>query len=214
MPTKRSAISSAFRRIGRGHQGEGTGARELLRQNTTTLANTVRDSMLTTLLDDSWNLPSVSSAAEVGAGVADGPIPEYFIDRSLACFRVLPDLLGRRELHSPAHVPERLLREALFYRLLGHMRTTRWGRLLDRSRMRLTCSVPGHNPGNGTVVRALLTAVATWPMACLPTSMTGLSTPTPALPRPPAPQEIGERSEKERKRKTERKRIHHLATIN
>ncbi|OAY79367.1 BTB/POZ domain-containing protein [Ananas comosus] len=110
----------------------------------TTLANAGRDSMLGALLDDSWNL----SAAE-------GPIPEYFIDRNPACFGVLLDLLRTGELHVPAHVPERLLlREALFYGLLGHVRAARWGRPLDGSRLQLARSVPGRAPGDGTAVRA------------------------------------------------------------
>nr|CAD1825010.1 unnamed protein product [Ananas comosus var. bracteatus] len=127
--------------------------------------------------------------AGAGAGAAEGPIPEYFIDRNPACFGVLLDLLRTGELHVPAHVPERLLlREALFYGLLGHVRAARWGRPLDGSRLQLARSVPAAPPATAPPSAPPPTAGAAWPTASSPTSTTGPPPPPPALPRPPAPQ--------------------------
>ncbi|KAG0552109.1 hypothetical protein BDA96_01G480700 [Sorghum bicolor] len=101
--------------------------------------------MLGALLDASWNVSSSSP----GGGVA-----EYFVDRNPACFAVPLDLLRMCSLHVPPHLPEKLLyREALYYGLLVHVRTARWG-AFDSDRLRLAASVPGRAPGDSTAIRS------------------------------------------------------------
>ncbi|KAG0472345.1 hypothetical protein HPP92_016891 [Vanilla planifolia] len=113
----------------------------------TTLASAGRGSMLGALLDDNWNLRSFSPQDSGGQA-------EYFIDRNPACFGVLLDLLRTGELHLPPHIPERLFyREAQFYGLLDHVRATKWG-AFDGNRLRLSASVAGRAPGDGTAIRA------------------------------------------------------------
>ncbi|XP_058114077.1 BTB/POZ domain-containing protein At2g24240-like [Magnolia sinica] len=107
----------------------------------TTLANAGRNSLLGAMLDEDWNLPS------------DRP-DEYFIDRNPACFSVLLDLLRTGELHVPPKMSEKLLyREASFYGLLDHVRSAKWGPF-DGNRLRLSSSVAGQAPGDGTAIRA------------------------------------------------------------
>ncbi|KAI0511273.1 hypothetical protein KFK09_011898 [Dendrobium nobile] len=113
---------------------------KIFETTTTTLANAGRNSMLGALLDDDWNLRSSTG--------------EYFIDRNPACFGVLLDLLRSGELHLPPNISEKLLyREALFYGLLDHVRSARWGPF-DGNRLHLAASVAGGAPGDGTAVRA------------------------------------------------------------
>ncbi|XP_020587004.1 BTB/POZ domain-containing protein At2g24240-like [Phalaenopsis equestris] len=113
---------------------------KIFETTTTTLANAGRNSMLGALLDENWNL--FSSAGE------------YFIDRNPACFGVLLDLLRTGELHIPPIMPKKLLyREALFYGLLDHVRSARWGPF-DGNRLHLSSSVAGRAPGDPTAVRA------------------------------------------------------------
>uniref|UniRef100_A0ACD5V6D4 Uncharacterized protein n=1 Tax=Avena sativa TaxID=4498 RepID=A0ACD5V6D4_AVESA len=117
---------------------------------TTTLANAGRDSMLGALLDSSWNAPPEAPGEALTAAAPT----EYFIDRNPACFAVLLDLLRTGSLHVPPHLPEKLLyREALYYGLLDHVRSARWG-AFDGDRLRLAASVPGRAPGDGTAIRA------------------------------------------------------------
>lgn len=82
----------------------------------TTLANAGRDSLFGAMFDDEWNLNS------------DATVSEHFIDRNPNCFSVLLDLLRTGELYLPQNLPEKLLyREALFYGLLDHVRSAKWG---------------------------------------------------------------------------------------
>ncbi|PKA49224.1 BTB/POZ domain-containing protein [Apostasia shenzhenica] len=116
----------------------------------TTLANAGRSSMLGALLDDDWNVRPPTPPAGDGVN-GDG---DYFIDRNPACFAVLLDLLRTGELHIPPNLPEKLLyREALFYGLLDHVRRARWGSF-DGDRLRLSTSIAGRAPGDGTAIRA------------------------------------------------------------
>ncbi|WMV36343.1 hypothetical protein MTR67_029728 [Solanum verrucosum] len=108
----------------------------------TTLANAGRNSLFGAMFDDEWNLNS------------DATIIEHFIDRNPNCFSVLLDLLRTGELYLPQNLPEKLLyREALFYGLLDHVRSAKWGPF-DGNRLRLACSVTGQAPGDGTAIRA------------------------------------------------------------
>lgn len=108
----------------------------------TTLANAGRNSMFGAMFDENWNLqPSINSG-------------EYFIDRNPDCFSVLLDLLRTRELYIPSNMPEKLLyREALYYGLLDHVRSSKWGEF-DGNRLGLSRSVAGRAPGDGTAIRA------------------------------------------------------------
>ncbi|KAI4335558.1 hypothetical protein L6164_014194 [Bauhinia variegata] len=107
----------------------------------TTLANAGRNSMFGAMFDESWNLIPNNSV-------------EYFIDRNPDCFAVLLDLLQTGELYIPVNIPEKLLcREALYYGLLDHVRSAKWGRF-DGNRLRLSRSITGQAPGDGTAIRA------------------------------------------------------------
>lgn len=107
----------------------------------TTLANAGRNSMLGAMLDENWNLLQDNGS-------------EKFIDRNADCFSVILDLLRTGELYIPQNVPEKLLyREALFYGVLDHVRSAKWGQF-DGNRLRLSCSVQGQAPGDGTAIRA------------------------------------------------------------
>ncbi|CAK8574472.1 unnamed protein product [Lathyrus sativus] len=106
----------------------------------TTLANAGRNSMLGAMLDENWNLLDNGS--------------ERFIDRNADCFSVILDLLRTGELYIPNNIPEKLLyREALFYGVLDHVRSAKWGQF-DGNRLRLSRSVQGQAPGVGTAIRA------------------------------------------------------------
>ncbi|KAJ9688950.1 hypothetical protein PVL29_014553 [Vitis rotundifolia] len=107
----------------------------------TTLANAGRNSLFGAMFDDNWNFQFNNS-------------DEYFIDRNPDCFAVLLDLLRTGELCIPANIPEKLLyREALFYGLLDHIRSAKWGQF-DGNRLRHSKSVMGRAPGDGTAIRA------------------------------------------------------------
>uniref|UniRef100_A0A5B6ZKT2 BTB domain-containing protein n=1 Tax=Davidia involucrata TaxID=16924 RepID=A0A5B6ZKT2_DAVIN len=107
----------------------------------TTLANAGRNSLFGAMFDDNWNLQTDRS-------------DDHFIDRNPDCFAVLLDLLRTGELHIPSNIPEKLLyREALFYGLLDHVRSAKWGQF-DGNRLRLSRSITGRAPGDGTAIRA------------------------------------------------------------
>ncbi|KAA8522874.1 hypothetical protein F0562_009297 [Nyssa sinensis] len=107
----------------------------------TTLANAGRNSLFGAMFDDNWNLQSERS-------------DEYFIDRNPECFAVLLDLLRSGELCIPSNIPEKLLyKEALFYGLLDHVRSAKWGQF-DGNRLRHSRSIAGQAPGDGTAIRA------------------------------------------------------------
>lgn len=107
----------------------------------TTLANAGRNSIFGAMFDENWNLQSDHSN-------------DHFIDRNPDCFAVVLDLLRTGELHIPANIPEKLLyREALFYGILNHVRSAKWGQF-DGNRLRLSHSVTGGAPGDGTAIRA------------------------------------------------------------
>ncbi|KAE8714012.1 BTB/POZ domain-containing protein [Hibiscus syriacus] len=110
----------------------------------TTLANAGRDSFFGALFDDNWDLLQQQPNGR----------QEYFIDRNPDCFAVLLDLLRTGDLCIPSNVPERLLyREAVFYGLIDHVRSAKWGPF-DGNRLRLSRSVTGRAPGDGTAIRA------------------------------------------------------------
>ncbi|XP_059637769.1 BTB/POZ domain-containing protein At2g24240-like [Cornus florida] len=114
---------------------------KIFQTTTTTLANAGRNSLLGAMFDDNWNLHSDNS-------------DEYVIDRNPDCFAVLLDLLRTGELHIPSHIPEKLVyREALFYGLLDHVRSSKWGQF-DGNRLRHSQSIMGRSPGDGTAIRA------------------------------------------------------------
>ncbi|CAL5328141.1 unnamed protein product [Camellia sinensis] len=107
----------------------------------TTLANAGRNSLFGAMFDENWNLQTHS-------------FDEYFIDRNPDCFAVLLDLLRTGELCIPSNIPEKLIhREALFYGLLDHVRTAKWGQF-DGNRLWFSQSVTGQAPGDGTAIRA------------------------------------------------------------
>ncbi|PNX92775.1 BTB/POZ domain-containing protein [Trifolium pratense] len=107
----------------------------------TTLANAGRNSMLGAMLDENWNLLQDNGS-------------EKFIDRNPDCFSVILDLLRTGELYIPQNISEKLLyREALFYGVLDHVRSAKWGQF-DGNRLRLSQSVQGQAPGDGTAIRA------------------------------------------------------------
>ncbi|XP_050371281.1 BTB/POZ domain-containing protein At2g24240-like [Argentina anserina] len=107
----------------------------------TTLANAGRNSLFGAMFDDSWNLQSDNTN-------------EYFIDRNPDCFAVLLDLLRSNELCVPANMSEKLLyREALYYGVLDHVRSAKWGPF-DGNRLWLSRTVAGQAPGDGTAIRA------------------------------------------------------------
>ncbi|EXB24275.1 BTB/POZ domain-containing protein [Morus notabilis] len=113
----------------------------------TTLANAGRNSMFGAMFDGDWNFQSETENSG-GTGT------EYFIDRNPDCFSVLLDLLRTQELHLPPNIPEKLLyREASFYGLLDHVRSAKWGQF-NGNRLRLSRSVAGQAPGDGTAIRA------------------------------------------------------------
>ncbi|CAI9098850.1 OLC1v1035573C1 [Oldenlandia corymbosa var. corymbosa] len=108
----------------------------------TTLANAGRNSLFGAMFDDNWNFHPGHT------------ITEHFIDRNPDCFAVLLDLLRTGELYLPSNMPEKLLyREALFYGLLDHVRSAKWGQF-DGNRLKLSGSVTGRAPGDGTAIRA------------------------------------------------------------
>ncbi|XP_073034683.1 BTB/POZ domain-containing protein At4g30940 [Primulina eburnea] len=107
----------------------------------TTLGNAGRNSLFGSMFDENWDLQSDA-------------ITEHFIDRNPDCFAVLLDLLRSGELHIPSNVPEKLLySEAMFYGLLDHVRTAKWGPF-DGNRLHLARSIVGLAPGDGTAIRA------------------------------------------------------------
>lgn len=107
----------------------------------TTLANAGRNSVFGAMFDENWNFQSSNS-------------DERFIDRNPDCFGVLLDLLRTQELYLPSSVPEKLLyKEALYYGLLDHVRSAKWGQF-DGNRLRLSQSIAGQAPGDGTAIRA------------------------------------------------------------
>lgn len=108
----------------------------------TTLAIAGRNSLFGPMFDENWNLQPNSTTTE------------HFIDRNPDCFSVLLDLLRTGELYIPPNIPEKLLyREALFYGLLDHVRSAKWGPF-DGNRLRASKSVTGRAPGDGTAIRA------------------------------------------------------------
>ncbi|XP_054807282.1 BTB/POZ domain-containing protein At4g30940-like [Prosopis cineraria] len=108
----------------------------------TTLANAGRNSMFGAMFDESWNF------------IRDSHCAEYFIDRNPDCFAVLLDLLRTGELYIPPNISEQLFyREALYYGLLDHVRSAKWGQF-DGNRLILSGSVTGRAPGDGTAIRA------------------------------------------------------------
>ncbi|KAG4141822.1 hypothetical protein ERO13_D06G097700v2 [Gossypium hirsutum] len=108
----------------------------------TTLANADRDSFFGALFDDNWDLKQPINGRE------------FFIDRNPDCFAVLLDLLRTGDLYIPSNVPERLLyKEAMFYGLIGHVRSAKRGPF-DGNRLKLSKSVTGRAPGDGTAIRA------------------------------------------------------------
>ncbi|KAK9947354.1 hypothetical protein M0R45_002983 [Rubus argutus] len=108
----------------------------------TTLANAGRNSLFGAMFDESWNLQT------------DNNSNEYFIDRNPDCFAVLLDLLRTHELYCPPNMSEKLLyREALYYGLLDHVRSAKWGPF-DGNRLWLSRTVAGQAPGDGTAIRA------------------------------------------------------------
>ncbi|WVZ13231.1 hypothetical protein V8G54_017761 [Vigna mungo] len=109
----------------------------------TTLANAGRNSMFGAMFDDNWNLILPSNKES-----------ERFIDRNPDCFEILLDLLRTGELYIPPNIPEKLLyREALYYGVLDHVRAAKWGPF-DGNRLRLSRSLQGQAPGDGTAIRA------------------------------------------------------------
>ncbi|XP_048321072.2 BTB/POZ domain-containing protein At2g24240 [Ziziphus jujuba] len=111
----------------------------------TTLANAGRNSVFGAMFDENWNLQKFTNSSSD---------EYYFIDRNPDCFAVLLDLLRTQELYLPSNVPEKLLyREALYYGLLDHVRSAKWGQF-DGNRLRLSRSVTGQAPGDGTAIRA------------------------------------------------------------
>ncbi|XP_073044176.1 BTB/POZ domain-containing protein At4g30940-like [Primulina eburnea] len=107
----------------------------------TTLGNAGQNSLFGSMFDENWALQS-------------DDITEHFIDRNPDCFAVLLDLLRTGELHIPSNVPEKLVySEALFYGLLDHVRTAKWGPF-DGNRLHLARSIVGRAPGDGTAIRA------------------------------------------------------------
>ncbi|KAI3880967.1 hypothetical protein MKX03_007813 [Papaver bracteatum] len=94
------------------------------------------------MFDEQWNLQP-------------GEIKEeHFIDRDPECFSVLLNLLRTGELHLPPNVAEKLLyKEALFYGLLGNVKTAKWGRF-DGNHLELTSSVRCRAPQDRTAIRA------------------------------------------------------------
>uniref|UniRef100_I1MT29 BTB domain-containing protein n=1 Tax=Glycine max TaxID=3847 RepID=I1MT29_SOYBN len=116
----------------------------VMETTSTTLANAGRNSMFGAMFDDNWNLIPNN----------DNNKNERFIDRNPDCFAILLDLLRTGELHVPPNIPEKLLyREALYYGLLDHVRAAKWGPF-DGNRLRLSRSLQGQAPGDGTAVRA------------------------------------------------------------
>ncbi|KAG6421196.1 hypothetical protein SASPL_117746 [Salvia splendens] len=108
----------------------------------TTLAIAGRNSLFGAMFDENWDLDPTAAA------------DEHFIDRNPDCFAVLLDLLRTGELYTPPNIPERLLhREALFYGLSDHLRAAKWGPF-DGNTLRLSRSIPGRAPGDGTAIRA------------------------------------------------------------
>ncbi|KAK8496116.1 hypothetical protein V6N12_046683 [Hibiscus sabdariffa] len=111
----------------------------------TTIANAGRDSFFGALFDDNWDLRRQQQP---------NSRQEFFIDRNPDCFAVLLDLLRTGDLYIPSNVPERLLcREAMFYGLTDHVRSAKWGPF-DGNRLKLSRSVTGRAPGDGTAIRA------------------------------------------------------------
>ncbi|KAK3019731.1 hypothetical protein RJ639_004465 [Escallonia herrerae] len=107
----------------------------------TTLAIAGRNSFFGAMFDEDWNLQP-------------GSPTDHLIDRNPDCFAVLLDLLRTGELYIPSNIPEKLLyREALFYGLLDHVRSAKWGPF-DGNRLRLSRSITGRAPGDGTAIRA------------------------------------------------------------
>lgn len=117
---------------------------KIFETTSTTLANAGRNSFFGALFDQDWNL-------DLHHQQLQSPI---FIDRNPDCFAVLLDLLRTGELYVPPHLPHKLLfKEAQFYGLSDHVRAAKWGPF-DGNCLRLTTSITGRAPGDGTAIRA------------------------------------------------------------
>ncbi|KAI8570375.1 hypothetical protein RHMOL_Rhmol01G0029100 [Rhododendron molle] len=107
----------------------------------TTFAVAGRNSFFGALFDKNWNLQPDQSN-------------EYFINRDPDCFGVLLNLLRTGKLYIPSNIPEKLIYdEALFYGLLDHVRSAKWGPF-DGNRLCLSQSIKNHAAAVGTVIRA------------------------------------------------------------
>ncbi|KAH7426594.1 hypothetical protein KP509_10G007500 [Ceratopteris richardii] len=99
--------------------------------------------MLSAMIGENWRRDC--SAASI--------TNEFFIDRNPAYFSVLLDLLRTGELHMPAGMSEKALyREALYYGILDHVRSAKWG-MLDGNMLQCTNTVRGHATGDATAIR-------------------------------------------------------------
>ncbi|KAE9462585.1 hypothetical protein C3L33_05496, partial [Rhododendron williamsianum] len=109
----------------------------------TTFAVAGRNSFFGALFDENWNLQPDSSNSN-----------EYFINRDPDCFGVLLNLLRTGKLYIPSNIPEKLIYdEALFYGLLDHVRSAKWGPF-NGNRLRLSQSIRNYAADVGTVIRA------------------------------------------------------------
>ncbi|GJV37174.1 BTB/POZ domain-containing protein [Tanacetum coccineum] len=107
----------------------------------TTLAIAGRESYFGAMFDENWDLQMNISG-------------EHFIDRNPECFSIILDLLRTGELCIPPNVPEKLVyREAMFYGLMDHVRSAKWGPF-DGNRLQPSKTVTGQAPGDGTAIRA------------------------------------------------------------
>ncbi|OIT04090.1 btbpoz domain-containing protein [Nicotiana attenuata] len=114
----------------------------IFKTTATTLANAGRKSLFGAMFDDNWNLHS------------DATITEHFIDRNPYCFAVLLDLPRIRELYIPPKINERLLyREALYYGILDHVRSAKWGSF-DGNKLRVARSITGWSIAEHGAIRA------------------------------------------------------------
>ncbi|KAE9462586.1 hypothetical protein C3L33_05497, partial [Rhododendron williamsianum] len=106
-----------------------------------TFAVAGQNSFFRALFEENWNRQ------------LDGSI-EYFINRDPDCFGVLLNLLRTGKLYIPSNIPEKLIYdEALFYGLLDHVRSAKWGPF-DGNRLRLSQSITNYAAAVGTVIRA------------------------------------------------------------
>ncbi|KAF7152775.1 hypothetical protein RHSIM_Rhsim01G0034500 [Rhododendron simsii] len=106
-----------------------------------TIAVAGRRSFFGALFDKNWNLQPDHSN-------------EYFINRDPDRFGVLLNLLRTGKLYIPSNIPEKLIYdEALFYGLLDHIRSAKWGPF-DGNSLRLSQSITNYSADVGTVIRA------------------------------------------------------------